>query len=75
MYMENLVLSWAGEGRREASSATVGPSLATVWVVVWTGMEKLLAKTRSFLVVRTLFVGSGQRLVSFYRILPCLPGS
>lgn len=36
-------------------AGTVGPSLAAVWVVAWTGMERLLAKVRSFWVVRTLW--------------------
>lgn len=55
VYMENLVLSWAGEGSRAAMDGTVGPSFATVWVVAWTGMEKALAKVRSFWVVRMLW--------------------
>jgi hypothetical protein len=55
VYMENLVLSCAGEGSSAAMEGTVGPSLATVWVVAWTGIEKALAKVRSFCVVRTLF--------------------
>jgi hypothetical protein len=52
--MENLVLSWGGEGRREAIAGTVGPSLAEVWVVVWMGMERDWAYVRSLTVVVTL---------------------
>jgi hypothetical protein len=40
MAMEKRVLSWGGEGSRSARAGMVGPSLATVWVVVWTGMAK-----------------------------------
>lgn len=63
MSMENLVLSCGGEGRREASAGTVGPSLAAVWVVAWTGMLTALAKVSSLVVVATLVVV----LVFFFR--------
>lgn len=39
MAMEKRVLSWGGEGRSAAREGTVSPSLAEVWVVVWTGIE------------------------------------
>lgn len=62
--MEKRVLSWGAEGRRSATAGTVGPSLAEVWVVVMTGMEKTREKWRSFWVVRTLEGGGGGVVVS-----------
>jgi hypothetical protein len=61
MSMENLVLSSGGEGRREASAGTVGPSLAAVWVVAWMGMLTALANLRSLEVVVTLGRGGSAR--------------
>lgn len=52
--MEKRVLSWGGDGRREARDETVGPSLDEVWVVVMVGIERRLANVMSFCVVRTL---------------------
>jgi hypothetical protein len=52
--MENLVLSKGVEERREASAGTVGPSLATVWVVAWIGILTASANLRSLVVVVTL---------------------